>query len=65
MHAHAKRFAGHEAYCFHSTAVIDHGRLRYRLLMQILGIVCISEALLKLEKPKHAKWATSNSEHAI
>ena len=43
---------GHEAYCFHSTAVIDHGCLRYGLLMRILVIVCISEALLKLEQPK-------------
>ncbi len=47
---YAKRFAGHEAYCFHSTAVIDHGCLRYGRLMQILVIVCISEALLKLEQ---------------
>jgi hypothetical protein len=26
--------------------------------VQILGIICISEALLKLEQPKRAKWAT-------
>jgi len=26
--------------------------------MRILVIVCISEALLKLEQPKHAIWAT-------
>jgi len=55
---YAKRFAGHEAYCFHSTAVIDHGCLCYGLLMRVLLIVCISEALLKLEQPKDAKWAT-------
>src|ERR1700730_11944356 len=58
---YAKRFAGHEAYCFHSTAVIDHGCLRYGLLMRALLIVCISEALLKLEQPKNAKWATSTT----
>jgi hypothetical protein len=58
---YAKRFAGHEAYCFHSTAVIDHGCLRYGLLMRVLLIVCISEALLKLEQPKDAKWATSTT----
>jgi hypothetical protein len=52
---YAKRFAGHEAYCFHSTAVIDHGRLRYGRLMQILVIACISEALLKLEQTKARK----------
>ena len=58
---YAKRFAGHEAYCFHSTAVIDHGCLRYGLLMRVLLIVCISEALLKLEQPGHAIWATSTT----
>jgi hypothetical protein len=59
------RLARHEAYCFHSTAVIDDGCLRYRLLVQILGIICISEALLKLEQPTHAKWATRNSLYAV
>jgi hypothetical protein len=52
---YAKRFGGHEAYCFHSTAVIDHGCLRYGRLMQILVIACISEALLKLEQTKAHK----------
>ena len=56
--------ARHEAYGFHSTAVIDNGCLRYRLLVQILGIICISEALLKLEQPKRAKWATRNCPYA-
>jgi hypothetical protein len=54
-------FAGHEAYCFHSTAVIDHGRLRYRLSVNILGVICISEALLKLEPINAWKWVTSSS----
>ena len=62
---HAIRFAGHEAYCFHSTAVIDHGGLRYGLLMQIFRVGCIPKALLKLEQPKDAKWATSNFGRAV
>lgn len=41
--------AGHEAYRFHSTAVIKHGRLGYSLPMNILGVICVAEALLKLE----------------
>lgn len=52
---------GHEAYRFHSTAVINHGRLRYRLPMNILGVICISEALLKLEPINAWKWVTGSS----
>jgi len=33
--------------------------------MRVLLIVCISEALLKLEQPKDAKWATSNNPRAV
>jgi hypothetical protein len=62
---YAIRLAGHEAYGFHSTAIIDDGCLRYRLLVQILVIVCISEALLKLEQPKNAKLATRNCPCAV
>jgi hypothetical protein len=59
------RLTRHEAYGFHSTAVIDDGCLSYGLLVQIFGIVCISEALLKLEEPKHAKWATRKCPYAV
>ena len=61
MLLYAIRLARHEAYGFHSTAVIDNGCLRYRLLVKILGIICISEALLELEQPKRANWATRNA----